>query len=57
MPLLFLLCPSGKMDATWPEYPAATALLSDSLSVVPSYSADRCELWKENGLYSYAWIN
>lgn len=57
MPLLFLLCPSGKMDATWPEYPAATALLSDTLSVVPSYSADRCELWKENGLYAYAWIN
>ncbi|XP_070814364.1 para-nitrobenzyl esterase [Chaetodon trifascialis] len=48
---------TGKMEDTWPEYPAATALLSDSLAVVQSYSAVRCQLWKENGLYAYAWMN
>ncbi|XP_076591639.1 para-nitrobenzyl esterase [Chaetodon auriga] len=48
---------TGKMEDKWPEYPAATALLSDSLSVVQNYSAVRCQLWKENGLYAYAWVN
>ncbi|XP_072235902.1 para-nitrobenzyl esterase [Leuresthes tenuis] len=48
---------TGKMEAKWPEYPSATALLSDSLTVVQSYSSSHCELWKKNGLYAYAWTN
>ncbi|XP_070759271.1 para-nitrobenzyl esterase isoform X2 [Enoplosus armatus] len=48
---------TGKMEDEWPEYPAATALLSNGLSVVQNYSAVRCQLWKENGLYAYAWTN
>ncbi|XP_049928306.1 para-nitrobenzyl esterase isoform X2 [Epinephelus moara] len=48
---------TGKMGNEWPEYPAATALLSDSLSAVQNYSAERCQLWKKNGLYAYAWMN
>ncbi|XP_076011629.1 para-nitrobenzyl esterase [Genypterus blacodes] len=47
----------GKMEDQWPEYPSATALLSHSLSVVQNYSAARCQLWQENGLYAYAWMN
>ena len=45
------------MDADWPEYPRGTALLSANLTAVESYSPERCELWKKNGLYAYAWIN
>ncbi|XP_029702212.1 uncharacterized protein [Takifugu rubripes] len=48
---------TGKMDSSWPEYPSATALLSDRLRVAQNYSADRCELWRNNSLFSYAWIN
>lgn len=48
---------AGKMEAEWPEYPSATALLSDRLSVDHNYSAEQCRLWKENGLYAYAWMN
>lgn len=48
---------TGKMEDEWPEYPAATALLSDKLLVVKNYSAVRCQLWKMNGLYAYAWMN
>ncbi|XP_035507855.1 uncharacterized protein LOC118320843 [Morone saxatilis] len=48
---------TGKMKAEWPEYPAATALLSGNLTVKQDYRADRCRLWRENGLYAYAWIN
>ncbi|XP_074513586.1 para-nitrobenzyl esterase [Sebastes fasciatus] len=48
---------TGKMENEWPEYPAATALLSDRLTAVQNYSAARCQLWKENGLYAYAWAN
>ncbi|KAF1393291.1 hypothetical protein PFLUV_G00037050 [Perca fluviatilis] len=48
---------TGKMADEWPEYPAATALLSDSLTAVHNYSAVRCQLWKDNGLYAYAWTN
>ncbi|KAM9860836.1 para-nitrobenzyl esterase isoform 2-T2 [Aulostomus maculatus] len=48
---------TGKMESEWPSYPAATALLSSSLSVVQNYSAARCQLWKENGLFAYAWMN
>lgn len=48
---------TGKMGNEWPEYPAATALLSDSLSAVQNYSAERCQLWEKNGLYAYAWMN
>ena len=50
-----LFCPAGKMADEWPEYPAATALLSDQLSTVQSYSSARCQLWEENGLFAYAW--
>lgn len=52
-----LLRVAGKMEDEWPEYPAATALLSSRLSVVQNYSAVRCQLWKESGLYAYAWMN
>lgn len=45
------------MDDDWPEYPAAIALLSDSLKADPSYSMDQCKLWKDSGLFAYAWIN
>ncbi|XP_062327204.1 para-nitrobenzyl esterase [Osmerus eperlanus] len=51
------LAREGKMPEGWPEYPEGTAVLSASLKVVSSYSADRCRLWEENGFYSYAWIN
>ena len=51
------VCLAGKMEDKWPEYPAATALLSDSLSVAQNYSSERCQLWKKNGLYAYAWMN
>ncbi|XP_034051513.1 para-nitrobenzyl esterase [Thalassophryne amazonica] len=47
----------GKLEDQWPEYPSATALLSSNLSVVQNYSAERCQLWQQNGLYAYAWIN
>ncbi|XP_041837097.1 para-nitrobenzyl esterase [Melanotaenia boesemani] len=46
---------TGRME--WPEYPASTALLSETLKPVHNYSSARCELWKENGLYAYAWMN
>lgn len=45
------------MESEWPTYPGATALLSDHLSVAQNYSAVSCELWRENGLYAYAWMN
>ena len=45
------------MADEWPEYPAATALLSDRLLAAENYSSERCQLWKENGLYAYAWAN
>lgn len=48
---------TGRMEADWPEFPAATALLSDQLKLASSYPAERCELWKRSGLLSYAWIN
>ncbi|XP_029001168.1 para-nitrobenzyl esterase [Betta splendens] len=48
---------TGKMEKEWPEYPSATALLSDHLTAAQNYSAERCRLWKENGLYAYAWMN
>ncbi|TMS12982.1 hypothetical protein E3U43_018057 [Larimichthys crocea] len=48
---------TGKMADEWPKYPAATALLSNNLSIAESYSAEKCRLWKENGLFAYAWTN
>ncbi|TNN31437.1 hypothetical protein EYF80_058411 [Liparis tanakae] len=48
---------TGKMAAEWPEYPEATALLSDRLALVQNYSSARCRLWKENGLDAYAWTS
>uniref|UniRef100_A0A1A8EXU2 Carboxylic ester hydrolase n=2 Tax=Nothobranchius korthausae TaxID=1143690 RepID=A0A1A8EXU2_9TELE len=45
---------TGKMD--WPEYPSATALLSSNLTF-QSPTSTRCDLWKENGLFAYAWMN
>lgn len=49
--------PAGQMEAGWPEYPASMALLSEQLQVVHDYSSARCELWKNNSLSAYAWIN
>ncbi|KAM3626246.1 uncharacterized protein V6R79_025486 [Siganus canaliculatus] len=48
---------TGKMEFEWPEYPVGTVLLSHQLSVNLNYSAAQCQLWKENGLYAYAWMN
>lgn len=48
---------AGKMPEQWSEYPAATALLNHTLSVVHDYSAERCQLWEKNGFYPYAWVN
>ncbi|MED6247677.1 hypothetical protein ATANTOWER_012554 [Ataeniobius toweri] len=48
---------TGKMEAAWPEYPAAIALLSDSLEVKPKFLSTRCELWRKSGLFAYAWMN
>lgn len=45
------------MGSEWPEYPAATALLAHNLTVKQNYSAARCGLWRENGLFAYAWMN
>ncbi|KAK2895011.1 hypothetical protein Q8A67_012240 [Cirrhinus molitorella] len=47
----------GKMPAEWPEFPSHVALLDKNISFVTSYSRERCDLWEENGFYSYAWIN
>uniref|UniRef100_A0A1A8MWC8 Carboxylic ester hydrolase n=2 Tax=Nothobranchius pienaari TaxID=704102 RepID=A0A1A8MWC8_9TELE len=47
---------TGKMGKNWPEYPSGTALLSSSLTFqIPA--STRCDLWKENGLFAYAWMN
>ncbi|XP_034535016.1 para-nitrobenzyl esterase-like [Notolabrus celidotus] len=48
---------TGKMESEWPEYPSAIAVLTDGLSVHQNYSYARCQLWKSNGLYDYAWMN
>nr|XP_061811066.1 para-nitrobenzyl esterase-like [Nerophis lumbriciformis] len=48
---------TGKMTDEWLAYPAATALLSSKLLVANNHSCTRCQFWKENGLYAYAWIN
>ncbi|XP_029438661.1 uncharacterized protein LOC115079332 [Rhinatrema bivittatum] len=47
----------GEMPESWPRYPEGIAMLSSPLSVVTNYSSDRCALWKDNGLFDYAWIN
>jgi len=41
----------------WPEYPEATALLSNNLTTVKGNSTVRCKLWQDNGFYAYAWTN
>ncbi|XP_056463472.1 LOW QUALITY PROTEIN: para-nitrobenzyl esterase-like [Gadus chalcogrammus] len=46
-----------KMVDEWPEFPSATALLSNRLKVVQSYSDERCRLWQDNGFDAYAWVN
>ncbi|XP_059928169.1 fumonisin B1 esterase-like isoform X1 [Gadus macrocephalus] len=46
-----------KMVDEWPEFPSATALLSNRLKVVQSYSDVRCRLWHDNGFDAYAWVN
>lgn len=51
------VCPIGKMDTEWPDYPSATAELSEHLSVHKDYQAERCRLWKDNGMFAYAWMN
>lgn len=49
----------GTMEEEWPEFPSSIALLSETLSVGKNNSvmASRCQLWQENGLFAYAWIN
>ncbi|XP_027869795.1 uncharacterized protein LOC114142640 [Xiphophorus couchianus] len=48
---------TGRMEAAWPEFPSAIALLSEKLEVKKNHSSTRCELWEKNGLYAYAWMN
>ncbi|XP_016536653.1 para-nitrobenzyl esterase [Poecilia formosa] len=48
---------TGRMEAAWPEYPSAIALLSEKLEVKKNHSSTRCELWEKNGLFAYAWMN
>ncbi|KAK2854327.1 hypothetical protein Q5P01_006988 [Channa striata] len=48
---------TGKMRGEWSEYPAATALLNNTIYVQQNYSAAHCELWKQSGLFAYAWSN
>ncbi|KAI7802661.1 para-nitrobenzyl esterase [Triplophysa rosa] len=47
----------GKMPEEWSEYPSHTAVLGKNVSFTMSYSGQRCDLWEENGFYSYAWMN
>ncbi|XP_043120657.1 para-nitrobenzyl esterase [Puntigrus tetrazona] len=47
----------GRMPEEWEEFPSRVALLDKNISFVKSYSRERCDLWEENGFYSYAWIN
>ncbi|KAM9317964.1 para-nitrobenzyl esterase [Pholidichthys leucotaenia] len=47
---------TGKVEKQWPEYPEAIAVLSSTLTLWNS-SMPRCNLWKSNGLYDYAWMN
>ncbi|XP_075871368.1 para-nitrobenzyl esterase isoform X3 [Nelusetta ayraudi] len=54
---LLTFAKTGQMDASWPQYPETTALLSDSLLPVRNFSANQCDLWRSNGFYNYAWIN
>ncbi|XP_059204121.1 para-nitrobenzyl esterase [Centropristis striata] len=48
---------TGRMEAEWPEYPAATALLSHKLTSSQNHSVAQCRLWEENGMFAYAWTN
>lgn len=48
---------TGRMPEEWPEFPSHVALLDKNVSFVKSYSRERCDLWEQNGFYSYAWIN
>ncbi|XP_030056739.1 uncharacterized protein LOC115468841 isoform X2 [Microcaecilia unicolor] len=47
----------GEMEGVWPQYPEGIVLLSSSMSVITNYHPERCALWKNNGLYEYAWVN
>lgn len=48
---------AGQMNPSWPQYPEATAVLTDVLLPVQNFSGAQCELWRRNGFYNYAWIN
>lgn len=48
---------TGKVETKWSEYPSAIAFLSDVLEVDRNYTSPRCDLWRKNGLYAYAWMN
>ena len=48
---------NGKPTSDWITYPGATALLSHNTEVVKGYNPTQCEVWLDNGFFSYAWIN
>lgn len=43
----------------WKAYPSKTALFTDNGVQVPpdEYHKEQCNFWRENGFFSYAWIN
>ena len=45
------------LDPQWNSARTCTALLSDHVTVVDSYSKERCDFWMGHGFFSYAWIN
>ena len=45
------------LDPQWDSARACTALLSDHVTIVDSYSKERCDFWMDHGFFSYAWIN
>ncbi|KAM4018720.1 para-nitrobenzyl esterase-like isoform 2-T2 [Anomaloglossus baeobatrachus] len=47
----------GSMPPEWPEYPDGMAVLSTSLCAVKDYRSLQCDLWEQNDMFQYAWIN
>lgn len=50
----------NKTFKTWNEYPQNTALFTDSgmkFLDQDGYNKQECDLWLDNGFFSYAWIN
>ncbi|XP_064618101.1 para-nitrobenzyl esterase-like [Liolophura sinensis] len=49
---------TGKVSTeAWKLYPKSTALLDTNVTVVDRYEEERCNFWRINGFFSYAWLN